>query len=597
MNKLEENLNLYNGDKKRKTSIVILAYNKLEYTKLCIDSIRKYTEYGTYEIIVVDNNSTDDTRKWLKEQKDIKVILNDKNLGFPGGCNVGINEAEKENDILLLNNDTIVTPNWLKNLNICLYSDINIGAVGAVTNNCANYQAVETEYKSIDEMLSFAEKYNISDPNKWEQKVRLIGYCMLIKRNVMNKVGLLDERFFPGNFEDDDLGYRIQSEGYKLMLCNDTFIHHFGSTSFKENPEKFKSLLRENSKRFIKKWGFDSEENSFVNLNIIKQFDLNKSKLNVLHIGCGTGATLMKIKYIFKDANLFGVENNKITSKFASNFASVKSLNIDDDFNYPENYFDIIIITDALEYSNDPKMVIQKLNRLLKDTGKIYATIKNSNYYEEIIKILMGSTDIKEKNIHKYYNYKEIDKLFSDNSFFNITIQSQTSGITTEGEKILNYICELTGENMKNQYITKEYLIICEKKIDIKKEIKYIVRRIENFIDVEKNLEVLNKYLNNIYEYDMLNEIIMKSIIKKEEVFNFIAINMYNNKKYEYALKILQLAYEYNPKYKDTIYNIAYVMYKAGDKKTALDYLNLLSEKDEEIQKLKEEILEDENEW
>ncbi len=116
MNKLKENLNLQNNDEKIKTSIVILTYNKLEYTKLCIDSIRKYTKSGTYEIVVVDNNSTDDTREWLKEQKDIKVILNDENLGFPGGCNVGINAAEKENDILLLNNDTIVTPRWLENL-------------------------------------------------------------------------------------------------------------------------------------------------------------------------------------------------------------------------------------------------------------------------------------------------------------------------------------------------------------------------------------------------------------------------------------------------------------------------------------------------
>ncbi len=69
MNKLKENLNLQNNDEKIKTSIVILTYNKLEYTKLCIDSIRKYTKSGTYEIVVVDNNSTDDTREWLKEQK------------------------------------------------------------------------------------------------------------------------------------------------------------------------------------------------------------------------------------------------------------------------------------------------------------------------------------------------------------------------------------------------------------------------------------------------------------------------------------------------------------------------------------------------
>ncbi len=173
-----------------------MTYNKLEYTKLCIDSIRKYTKSGTYEIIVVDNNSTDDTKEWLKEQNDIKLILNNENLGFPGGCNVGIKIAQKDNDILLLNNDTVVTPRWLENLKKCLYSDEYVGAVGAVTNNCANYQAIKTEYESIDEMIAFANKYNISDLSKWEQKVRLIGFCMLIKRVAIDKIGLLDEKFF-----------------------------------------------------------------------------------------------------------------------------------------------------------------------------------------------------------------------------------------------------------------------------------------------------------------------------------------------------------------------------------------------------------------
>ncbi|MDF2520933.1 MAG: hypothetical protein K0R84_1561, partial [Clostridia bacterium] len=89
-----------------KTSIIILTYNNLEYNKLCIESIREYTQKGTYEIIIVDNHSTDGTVEWLKEQKDLRLILNDENQGFPKGCNQGIEMAEEGNDILLLNNDT-----------------------------------------------------------------------------------------------------------------------------------------------------------------------------------------------------------------------------------------------------------------------------------------------------------------------------------------------------------------------------------------------------------------------------------------------------------------------------------------------------------
>lgn len=109
----------------RFTSIILLTYNQLDYTKLCIESIRKFTPKGQYEIIVVDNNSNDGTVEYLKAQEDLRVIYNDYNAGFPKGCNQGI-EISKGESILLLNNDTIVTPNWLNNLDSVLYSSDDI---------------------------------------------------------------------------------------------------------------------------------------------------------------------------------------------------------------------------------------------------------------------------------------------------------------------------------------------------------------------------------------------------------------------------------------------------------------------------------------
>ena len=93
----------------RKTSIIVLTYNQLEYTKQCLASLQKYTEKDSYELIVIDNASTDGTREWLQQQKNLKLLLNDENIGFPKGCNQGIALANSQNDILLLNNDTVVT--------------------------------------------------------------------------------------------------------------------------------------------------------------------------------------------------------------------------------------------------------------------------------------------------------------------------------------------------------------------------------------------------------------------------------------------------------------------------------------------------------
>lgn len=236
------------------TSILVITYNNLEYNKFCIESIRQYTEPDSYELIVIDNHSTDGTVEWLQGQQDIKVIINSENAGFPVGCNQGI-KAAKGNNILLLNNDTIVTPNWLTNLAKCLYSASDIGAVGAVTNSCSNFQNIPCDYSSLEEMIRFARQVNHSNPDLWEDRARLVGYCMLIKAEIIKEIGLFDEVFSPGNYEDDDYCLRIRKAGYRLVLCRDTFIHHFGSVSFREQANQYNSLLEVNRQKFAAKWG------------------------------------------------------------------------------------------------------------------------------------------------------------------------------------------------------------------------------------------------------------------------------------------------------------------------------------------------------
>ena len=267
-----------------KTSIVILTFNKIGYTKECIESIRKYTPKDEYEIIVVDNNSTDTTKDWLREQNDLKVIYNAENLGFPAGCNIGIKESNKENDILLLNNDTVVTNNWLGNLKKCLYSSEDIGAVGPVSNSCSYYQTIDTDYKNDNEIQDFALKYNKSDSDKWEERQKLIGFCMLIKRKALDRTGLLDESFSPGNYEDDDYSIRLIKNGFKLYLCKDTFIHHYGSVSFSNN-DKYSSILVKNEKKFKAKWGFTSRDDMNIYKSYQKMISIKDAKILEIYWG------------------------------------------------------------------------------------------------------------------------------------------------------------------------------------------------------------------------------------------------------------------------------------------------------------------------
>ncbi len=384
-----------------KTSIIILTYNKLEYTKRCIDSIRKYTDEDAYEIIVIDNNSKDGTVQWLNEQKDMKIIFNKENLGFPKGCNQGIRISKGDN-ILLLNNDVIVTPKWLENLIKCLYSSEYVGAVGAVTNSCSNFQSIPKEYGSNDELINFAEKFNISSSLKWEERLRLIGYCMLIKKEVIDKVGLLDENFTPGNCEDDDYSLRIRREGYRLILCRDTFIHHYGSATFKENRRKYCDLLGTNMKKFKRKWGVDPSYFGDIRndiTSIIKKSQ--RDYLNILHIGCGAGATLLDIKNQIPTGNLYGIEKNHKAVVNTKHFADISIGSFEKLSNYPKDFFAYVIITRLNLYMNAYNKIILRIKELLNDDGCIIVTLSKGLNKEGMSKLLDNINEVFKKSSYE----------------------------------------------------------------------------------------------------------------------------------------------------------------------------------------------------
>lgn len=443
--------------KKRKTSIVILTYNNLNYTKDCIESIKKYTKKSSYEIIIIDNLSTDGTREWLKEQTDLKVILNDENMGFPKGCNQGIEVAEIDNDILLLNNDTIVTTNWLDNLRICLDSDEKIGAVGSVSNHQENLQGVDFTYDDFEEMQKRAKENNVSNPNMWEEKVFLIGFCILIKREVLNKIGMLDEQYSPGYVEDNDLSLRIIDAGYKLLLCHDSFIHHYLGTAFRKDLTKFYSILYKNRTYFENKWGFNTfqfDEIKHSSLRILKEE--KEKKLTILDINCGIGATMLKLKNDYKNAIIDGIETDPYKRKIAKQFGTIF-----DGYNeLPENHYDYIVIGNFLEKVDAPDHFLQILKKCLKNDGFIIGEINNISSHKVILELLKDNWYFNNQ-IPKYnknnFTLKDIHMLFSNNGFGNPYIMHWFSILIDEEQSLLEKLNTVIGENKIYEYKTHYY--------------------------------------------------------------------------------------------------------------------------------------------
>ena len=213
-------------------SIIIPTYNQREYALKCVSSIEKHTP-APYEIIVVDNGSKDGTAEaMLRKGGMVRVAALEVNRGFAGGVNQGLMMARGRH-IVVLNNDTLVTPGWLDNMMACLDSDPEIGLVGPVTNYIGGDQQIDVPYSEVQDMWSFAARHNRPDPGKHRVTERLVGFCWLFSRDLLERVGYLDEGYAVGNFEDDDWMIRVKLAGYKLAVAGDAFIHHFGSVSMK----------------------------------------------------------------------------------------------------------------------------------------------------------------------------------------------------------------------------------------------------------------------------------------------------------------------------------------------------------------------------
>jgi glycosyltransferase involved in cell wall biosynthesis/Tfp pilus assembly protein PilF len=240
-------------------SLIILCCNQLNYTRECLESVLQNTRQP-YELILVDNGSTDGTAAYLQELQQragperVVVIHNETNRGFAAGCNQGL-QASAGRYLVLLNNDTVVTTGWLDGLiRWTFHKWPGVGLVGPVTSWPAP-QSVPVDYRSAAELQAFAARRRKDFAGQGESVARLVGFCLLFRREVWEELGGLDETFGLGFFEDDDLCVRAREAGFELIRALDVFIHHHGNSTFKSLGIDAGAQLRANFERFRSKWG------------------------------------------------------------------------------------------------------------------------------------------------------------------------------------------------------------------------------------------------------------------------------------------------------------------------------------------------------
>lgn len=238
-------------------SIVIPVWRGSAITKRCLEALVRHTR-GELEIILIDNDADAETRNvvdgFARSRDNVTIIHNSENLGYPVACNQGLERARGD-FVVLMNNDVVVTPHWASRLLARFSPDAAVGVVGPRTNFTVGPQRVDGVSYTLGDLDTWAEDWHLKHAGMARFTHRLIGFLLVARREVIERIGGFDPLFGVGNFEDDDFSLRAQLAGYRLVIADDVFVHHEGSQSFGHDAKAYGHLLEVNRRLFAAKWG------------------------------------------------------------------------------------------------------------------------------------------------------------------------------------------------------------------------------------------------------------------------------------------------------------------------------------------------------
>ncbi len=239
----------------RPVSLIVLSWNGLDVTRTCVMSVLEKTTHPDFRVVAVDNASTDGTREFLRSVEGITVIENEENLGFVKGNNAGIRATDT--DVVLLNNDTeMIQGDWLERMQAVAYSARDIGVVGCRLVNAEGNLVHAGTYMPVPSYWGQeypGDEKDIGQYTTDAEAEAVIFACAYIKREVLDKVGALDEDYF-SYFEDTDYCMKARAAGYRVFRCGSATVKHLENASTDLNRMDFSGTFRRSRETFLGKW-------------------------------------------------------------------------------------------------------------------------------------------------------------------------------------------------------------------------------------------------------------------------------------------------------------------------------------------------------
>lgn len=380
-------------------SIFVPAKDNLPYTRRCVESILEETDRSdiSYELILINHGSRDDTQDYFQSVQGAKVLHfreNVRMIMFSSALRVAEGRY-----LAFVSNDTVVTKDWLKLLMRCLKSHPDIVSVTPTTPNVSNFQGTAEGYDSLEELADFAQKFNHSDPCKWEWRARIMPVIALYDVEKLNHIGFTDRYFHTMEFWDDDFSLRARRAGYRQMLCRDVYCHHHGSLTGKDAQQQ-ENTLAIGRQLFVNKHGVDPWSNGayydYSGIQLLTSAPPPKGQPAVLlGIDCGFGDTLLQMGNLLRNRNIES-ELHAVTTQpeYAPDLAAICSCfyaaeseeqlleNLEE--KCLQEQYDAIYLGLPLELYGEWNRLLNLLHRCLKPKGALLFSLSNMASFANI---------------------------------------------------------------------------------------------------------------------------------------------------------------------------------------------------------------------
>lgn len=538
----------------KKCDIIIPIYNAFDCLKPCIDSVINNTDLKNNRIVLINDKSTDDRVLPLLEEyangESIILLKNEENLGFVGTVNKGM-KYSNHNDVLLLNSDTEVTKNWLSDIQKCAYSNNRIATVTPLSNNATFASVPRMFYPnelpkdvSLEEMVKRVKKVATNEPIEIPTGH---GFCLFIKREALDKVGFFDvEAFGKGYGEENDFCYRCILNNFINVLCDNVYILHKESQSFKESKIK---LINEGLEVLGKRYPTIKEKSDMwisrsniynigqkIALDFIKDSVKEIQKPNVLivihdwkNVPNNIGGTTLHVWDIIR--NLRDKYNFHILAPEDGIFKVYSYWSKNDGESFVK-YNEAYRFSDYSLYNYDYKKIVEEVVDLFKINICHIHHLKDS--YMDVINVLKEKNIYTIMTIHDFYPVCPlINKLYEQRKYCGIASEEKCSkcltckGLTQEkGLSLIKYWREEWHKTLK-----KVDLIITPSEATKNEILEHYndlnIKAIEHGVDIDYKEYESNSEKSNDFNIAFLGGIgihkgyyILKKLVKKKNIGN-----------------------------------------------------------------------------